>query len=537
MDPLGAQATGASPSAGVGASGHQNNQTVDWHTLTNWADLPSLIRKPVMSADDPLAPSPPPLPPVKFEINDTINRKVILWQGGNITKLSVDAIVNSTNEMLNERNGISEQIISLAGRELLGEIHHLEGCRTGEAKITHGHNLPARHIIHTVGPRYNVKYRTAAESALHSCYRSSMELVKETNLSSIAFPVVNSVRRGYPPEAGAHMCLRTVRRFLEKFGEGIDAVIFILLDEMDVKAYETTMPLYFPRTEAELEYAQRHLPDDVGNEFGEPVQLERRIRIGDMPRATDSSMFNRATIGDDNPLSAWADPSREPEMPEPQIDKQKLVNMLSELRGDHDAIRKEEMINKAPSGQEDTIRRYNRWLRRARSEDLSDLNKLNIFYISGVDALGRTVVCVVGKNYRAAQMDRDRLLLHMIDKLDLIANKDFVIVYFNADCTGDNRPDYTYVREVYNVLHPKYRRNLKVFFLVHPTWWVRLSIIIMNTFFISDIREKVHMIDRLSDLYDTIAYEQLNIPDHVNSYEVQINGTPAQAPVISQDSL
>jgi O-acetyl-ADP-ribose deacetylase (regulator of RNase III) len=65
-----------------------------------------------------------------------------------------------------------------------------------------------RHIIHTVGPRYNVKYRTAAESALHSCYRSTLEQVKEARLGSVAIAPINSLRRGYPPEAGAHMALR-----------------------------------------------------------------------------------------------------------------------------------------------------------------------------------------------------------------------------------------------------------------------------------------------------------------------------------------
>lgn len=66
-----------------------------------------------------------------------------------------------------------------------------------------------RHVIHTVGPRFNVKYRTAAESALHNCYRSTLELLKESGLSTVGFSVINSIRRGYPPEAGAHIALRT----------------------------------------------------------------------------------------------------------------------------------------------------------------------------------------------------------------------------------------------------------------------------------------------------------------------------------------
>jgi len=132
----------------------------------------------------------------------------------------------------------------------------------------------------------------------------------------------------------------TIRRFLEKFGNGIDAVVFVLDDEVDVKAYDGTIPLYFPRNAVELEYSVRHLPDDVGNDLGEPVQSERKIRIGDIPRAqrmfllfvceslkfsllpavSTSNFLNQSNISEDNPMSSWADPSRESEMPELSAD-------------------------------------------------------------------------------------------------------------------------------------------------------------------------------------------------------------------------
>jgi len=118
----------------------------------------------------------------------------------------------------------------------------------------------------------------------------------------------------------------------------------------------------------------------------------------------------------------------------------------------------------------------------------------------------------------------------------LVSNKDYVAVFFNTEATGENRPDFTFVRDVYNILHPKYRRNLKTLYIVHPTWWVRLSIIIMNTFFTSDIREKIRMIDRLSDLYDIIPAEQLKIPNFVLEYDIQLNGAPV-ASSTSHDAL
>ena len=104
----------------------------------------------------------------------------------------------------------------MAGPELHQECMTLEGCRTGEAKLSKGYGLAAAHVIHTVGPRYNVKYRTAAENALHSCYRNVLQVAKENKIRAVAFCCVNSERKGYPPEDAVHIALRTVRRFLER---------------------------------------------------------------------------------------------------------------------------------------------------------------------------------------------------------------------------------------------------------------------------------------------------------------------------------
>lgn len=80
-------------------------------------------------------------------------------------------------------------------------------CRTGEVRVTQGHELPARYIIHTVGPKYNIKYQSAAENTLHACYRNVMQKTCEMGLHSLALCVINSVKRNYPPDEGAHIAL------------------------------------------------------------------------------------------------------------------------------------------------------------------------------------------------------------------------------------------------------------------------------------------------------------------------------------------
>jgi hypothetical protein len=106
-----------------------------------------------------------------FPYDPEINHKIILWSG-DISALQVDAIVNSTNESMNESNPVSDRIFQRAGSELKEEINlDIRECRTGDVRVTQGHALPARYIIHTVGPKYNMKYQSASENTLHICYR------------------------------------------------------------------------------------------------------------------------------------------------------------------------------------------------------------------------------------------------------------------------------------------------------------------------------------------------------------------------------
>nr|CAD7424126.1 unnamed protein product [Timema monikensis] len=218
-----------------------------------------------------------------FPYNPQINDKIVLWIG-DISLLNVDAVVNTTNESLTEWNPTSERIFQRAGPTLRIEVEEeVQDCRTGEVRVTQGHNLPARFIIHTVGPKYNIKYQSAAENTLHFCYRNVLQKARELEISSIALCVINSVRRNFPPDEGAHIALRTVRRFLDQFGSSLDTVVFVV-DNTDIGIYEVLLPLYFPRSTEEEEVALWQLPANVGGANGEPVQPDRQIRIIDNPQ-------------------------------------------------------------------------------------------------------------------------------------------------------------------------------------------------------------------------------------------------------------
>ncbi|XP_042859378.1 protein GDAP2 homolog [Penaeus japonicus] len=140
-------------------------QVVDVWSLPTWA-----VSEPGTPPLLPPQPTPNHATP-PFRISKSLNNKICLWNG-DITCLNAESIVHSTNESLNERSATSERLLYKAGSGLKYELaHNIKSCKTGEVCITDGYNLPARYVIHTVGPRYNIKYQTAAESALHYCYR------------------------------------------------------------------------------------------------------------------------------------------------------------------------------------------------------------------------------------------------------------------------------------------------------------------------------------------------------------------------------
>ncbi|MBT8331238.1 MAG: O-acetyl-ADP-ribose deacetylase [Deltaproteobacteria bacterium] len=152
-----------------------------------------------------------------------------------ITRLDVDAIVNAANTKLLGGGGVDGAIHRAAGPQLLEECRTIGGCPTGEARITGGYNLLARHVIHTVGPVYRSKPQDSR--LLTGCYLNSLTLAVENNLKSIAFPAISCGVYGYPIKEACKIAVDTSINFLDRH-PSLEKIMFIQFSEKDLQAYE-----------------------------------------------------------------------------------------------------------------------------------------------------------------------------------------------------------------------------------------------------------------------------------------------------------
>ncbi|XP_061579296.1 ganglioside-induced differentiation-associated protein 2 [Cololabis saira] len=483
MDPLGAR-----------------SQFVDIQTLPTWQQ--QLIEdgkdKTRLDRSDSQQAFPSPFP-----FRADINRKIILHTG-EVALLNCTAIVSTSNESLNDKNPVSENITQLAGPELREDLLKLKGCRTGEAKLTKGFNLAARFIIHTVGPKYKSKYRTAAESSLYSCYRNILQLAVEQSMTSVGLCVVSTTKRGYPLEDATHIALRTVRRFLEYHGNSVEMVVFAVSDTEE-PAYKKLLPLYFPRSKREEKASLPLIPADIGNSEGEPVVPERQIRIAEKPGSLEDTCEEDSL----------------------ELDLDRVGNhAFARMEGDVDKQRKQILQGQMSEAamQKQHQRNYSRWLCRARAEDLSDIAALKALYHTGVDICGRTVMVLVGRNIPVTLIDVEKALLYFIHVMDHITVKEYVVVYFHTLTGEHNHLDSDFLKNLYDIVDTKFKKNLKAFYFVHPTFRSKVSTWFFTTFSVSGLKDKVRYLDNLQQLFTCIKPEQIDIPPFVLEYDARVNG-------------
>ena len=158
---------------------------------------------------------------------------------GDITAQSVDAIVNAANTSLLGGGGVDGAIHRAAGPELLAECRTLQGCPTGDARITRGYRLPARSVIHAVGPVWRGG-NNFEDELLADCYRRSLEIAVKTGIRSVAFPAISTGIYGFPLERATRIAVREVGAFLAK-NPAIEKVVFVCFDPRTRECYERVL--------------------------------------------------------------------------------------------------------------------------------------------------------------------------------------------------------------------------------------------------------------------------------------------------------
>ncbi|KAK1931689.1 Protein GDAP2 [Phytophthora citrophthora] len=519
-----------------------------WEPLALWDATPFSH-----TVDDPLSTAVD----APFPVSTLLNAKLSLWRGP-LYHLRVDAVVNSTCESMRESDGDFGKLLKAAGPEIGVECDAAGSCRTGDAVLTRGCQLPAKFILHTVGPRYLPKYHNAAEHALHSCYRSVLTVARENGLRSVAIGCIYTQRKGYPREEAAHVAARTVRRYLEHYSKHFDRIILCVDSVQDMYVYERVLPLYFPRTMEELQKSQQLLETrNLGNSFGEPIIEERKIRIGNLSnsdRHSNQFEFDHCeNTGKRQESCALSDTSTGPEAEEAESDilafRTMLVDPDAERLGRLQQMQEERQRRAAEAAIEEQKRLervtastaewdYVAALQLAKKEDFSGLKALGFCYCGGVDLAGLPVVVYLAGKLRVEELDMERVLLFVLFTLDsqrtaLNATcSQFSLLYVHSDVANDNQPPNAWLKRLFRVFaavaahrapsdQPLRNKTgesvLRFFYVLEPSFGFKLQLLMSKGYCDGGGFYNHVVYLQSSEMLNDIA-PTLQLPPHIFSY-------------------
>ncbi|XP_061064453.1 ADP-ribose glycohydrolase MACROD2 isoform X7 [Eubalaena glacialis] len=228
------------------------------------------------------------------QVKKSLSEEVALYRG-DITLLEVDAIVNAANASLLGGGGVDGCIHRAAGPCLLAECRNLNGCETGHAKITCGYDLPAKYVIHTVGPIARGHINGSHKEDLANCYKSSLKLVKENNIRSVAFPCISTGIYGFPNEPAAIIALSTIKEWLAKNQHQVDRIIFCVFLEVDFKIYKKKMSEFFPAGGA----SAATMPSPSSEEAAEVCKDEDSAKNDNITK--ENEVTDHSVCGQDHP--------------------------------------------------------------------------------------------------------------------------------------------------------------------------------------------------------------------------------------------
>jgi hypothetical protein len=179
--------------------------------------------------------------------------------------------------------------------------------------------------------------------------------------------------------------------------------------------------------------------------------------------------------------------------------------------------------------------RYERLLRRAKTDDLTEFSNLRCLYLNGEDRHGRPVVVFVGRRLNFNDVDPEKVLVYLISVLDQIVNRDYVVIYFHSLTQAQNHPSVNFIRYAFETLDYKYKKNLKGMYVVHPSFWVRVVTWWFLTFKANALKQKIRFLGGVEFLNQVMPLEKLQVPSRIMDHDLKINGVGyCSAPEVGQ---
>ena len=459
-----------------------------------------------------------------FVINKSINNTVVVWSGP-VEEFECSAMVCPNLENLNSKSDICQRIFKKAGSDLIIDLEQ-EGrdMRTSEIRITEAYKLPCRYVLHCIEPKYTVKFETAAETALFSCYHRILIESHARNLRTLAIPSIHSQERGYPPDQGAHIAFRVVRRYLERFPDSFNKIVFNMKSEDEV-IYNDLMRAYFPRTERELALACFKVPKNIGNEKGEIIYEGREIRVmGDPLELVNSERVTKEDI-------EWyiRETSIKPDEKIEREDRENGENGKSEkskqifatMQADNDEVRQQTLYTRREA--EDNKKRYLIYLRNAKTECLSSIAQYDPIFKLGFSGR-RMVLGYASRGIPGGKLDVSKAKLYFVKYMDSLVSQSYILVYFHTVSEESNYFSQEFFESLYSLCEEKYKQNLHALYIVHPYFWFKVQAYKFLYFIAYEIKERVWMVNSLKELSQYLGTTQLEIPQFVLDYDLTKNG-------------
>jgi len=451
---------------------------------------------------------PAPTQQIRFPYKPEFNQRISLVGPEQMLKLDCDVIVVATNETFDAKDCIFDQIVEICGPEFRKTTKALPRLRVTESRILPlpSGRIGAKNMMLMIPPRYSQKYLSAAINSLNKTYLNALQSSVDNSYNTVVFTAVHDLEHKFDASIAAEVVVRTIRRFFEHFPTKVDKIC-LCLDGHGMDEYVKQMKLYFPRSGKEAIDAEKSLPADVGNEWGEMVVAARSIRISSLP----------GMGGDDD------DDYEEEEDQVPEVVGEQPSSLeFSQRQPNPDArstqgVNDPHSVNYIPEGYVSGI------LARAATMDFSELEQAGFFINCGLDNMSqRNVLMFIGPNYAKISSAHDKVMPYIAKILDSVSFTPFTIVYVHCSLTN-NADSMSWIHSIAATFPRRCLVNMRLAVL-YPTFWLKTHLRINR---LGDLRpvSDISFYDNLAALFRVVGRDAVRLPEDIIRADLSVQST------------